>query len=135
LGFSSYLFPSGFPTNILYYFVICLTCATGFARVILLALVTVRIFDDECKLRSPLSCSYLSFLRSKRYPARLHPSELNAVQPLLLGKQTLRGCIPRSEYTAELCYVSPAALGTNTHVSTFPQREMIIEGKGEADGS
>lgn len=56
-------------------------------------------------------------------------------RPLFLGKQTSRGRVPRSrEYTAKLCHVSRAALGTNTHVQTFPQREIVIEGSGETDG-
>jgi hypothetical protein len=51
-------------------------------------------------------------------------------------KSALRACVPRSRgCTAKLCDVPAAALGTNTYVLTSPQREMIIEGRGEEDGS
>jgi hypothetical protein len=98
--------------------------------------MTVRVFDDECKLRSlhPAPASGISGANIILRGFILQ--NLMQYRPLLLGKQTLSGCIPRSrEYTAKLSRVSPAALGTNTHVPPFPQREMIIEGEGETDGS
>jgi hypothetical protein len=55
---------------------------------------------------------------------------------LPLGKRPWQPCIPRSrECTAAKLCCFTAALGTGTYVWTFPQREMIIEGKGEMDGS
>jgi hypothetical protein len=51
LGFPSGLFPSSFPTKILYALLITPMRATWSAHIIL-DFITLKIFDKECKLRS-----------------------------------------------------------------------------------
>jgi len=59
LGLPSGLFPSGFPTKILYAFLICSMCATCPIPFILLDLITLITVDEAYKLWSSSLCSLL----------------------------------------------------------------------------
>ena len=61
LGLPSGLFPSGFPTNNLYTPLLSSIRATFSANLILLDLITRKIFGEECR---PLSSSLCNFLHS-----------------------------------------------------------------------
>ncbi|PNF40281.1 hypothetical protein B7P43_G06544 [Cryptotermes secundus] len=59
LGLPSGLLPSGFPTNILYAFLISPIRATYPIHLILLDLIILFILREEYKLRSSSLCSFL----------------------------------------------------------------------------
>jgi hypothetical protein len=61
LGLPSGLFPSGFPTNILYAFLLSPIRATFHVHLIFLDLIILIMFGKKYKLWSSSSCSFLQF--------------------------------------------------------------------------
>jgi hypothetical protein len=59
LGLRSGLFPSGFPTNILYEFLSPSTHVTCPAHLILLNLIILSVLGEDYKLRSSSLCNFL----------------------------------------------------------------------------